>query len=234
MVALIGSSPTRAWGPSDADCRSDSQAQSSRERTASGFVRAGGRGTAQYLYRLIWVHLSAPFPRFPFEVLFIRHKASCQMCNPGFERCLLLLARSSSFWHHQPWLRIPNPGFWSHLFRQLFMSPLLPSLPEGQTSSGRRNEKAWFTLGDQGGFLYQLQEAVIHLLVVSLPDVQIRISQTRQHLGVLSVNLEDTLCCFPLGSELILSRTVFRAGGKRAPRGKVSVFFSFSSKPYTC
>ena len=46
--------------------------------------------------------------------------------------------------------------------------------------------------GILGGFLYQLQEGVTHLLALSLPDVQIRISQTYQCLGLLSINLKDT------------------------------------------
>ena len=126
------------------------------------------------------------------------HRTSCQICYPGFKRCLLLLARSSLFWHLQPWFRKPNPSFWYHLFSQLAISPPLPSLPKLQTSTGRRNEKTWFTLWVQGGFLYQSQVGVIHLLALSLPEVQIRISQTCPCLDVLSINLKDTECCFSL------------------------------------
>lgn len=79
--------------------------------------------------------------------------------------------------------------------------------------------------GTLGGCLYQLQEGGTGLLAPSLPDVQIRTPQASQRLGVLLINFKDTGCCFSLRSGFILK--VFGAGGKRAPRWKVSGVFPF-------
>ena len=134
----LGQATRRAWSPMMQPVGSDSQAQSRGWGVA-------GEGRVEHRQHTIFAvsseHISLlPSLSFILKSSLADHGASCQTCSFCFERCHLLFARSRSFSYHLPWFRQPNPVFGYHRWSQLFISPILLSLPKLKSSAGRRNE----------------------------------------------------------------------------------------------